>query len=68
MLIAQSILLVWPGFVEDELEKRRALDLLIEQLEPNPLPVKERFLKEVKLDEVGVVRIKVTQWSGKVNS
>jgi uncharacterized protein len=55
-------------FIDNENEKRKALELLIEQLEPNPLPVKERFLKQKKLNRVGIVRIKVIQWSGKTNS
>jgi len=55
-------------FVEDENEKRDALLMLIDQQEPDPDPVKERFSKKGNFTAVGVVRIDVTGWSGKQNS
>ena len=46
-------------------EKLAALRRLIESLEPDPGPVKERNLKAARLDSVAIVRVTVTNWSGK---
>ncbi|MFO7676499.1 MAG: pyridoxamine 5'-phosphate oxidase family protein [bacterium] len=54
-------------FVEDIEEKRRALALLIDHCEPDPGPVKTRLLRAAGVESVGVVRVKVSSWSGKTN-
>ncbi len=51
--------------VNDPDEKLAALRRLIEFLEPDPGPVKERNLKAARLDSVAIVRVTVTNWSGK---
>jgi uncharacterized protein len=51
--------------VTDHDEKLAALRRLIEFLEPDPDPVKERNLKAARLDSVAIVRVTVTGWSGK---
>jgi len=51
--------------VTDPEEKLDALRRLIEFLEPDPGPVKERNLKAARLDSVTIVRVTVTGWSGK---
>jgi nitroimidazol reductase NimA-like FMN-containing flavoprotein (pyridoxamine 5'-phosphate oxidase superfamily) len=53
--------------VTDPDEKLAALRRLIEFLEPDPGPVKERNLKAERLDGVAIVRVSVTGWSGKKN-
>lgn len=52
--------------VEDEADKRRALELLIDRHEPDPAPVKARLLDR-DLSKVGVVRVRITDWFGKAN-
>jgi uncharacterized protein len=52
-------------FVTDPGEKSAALLRLIEFLEPEPGPVKERNLKAARLEGVTIVRVTVTGWSGK---
>ncbi len=52
--------------VEDEADKRRALELLIDRHEPDPAPVKARLLGR-DLSKVGVVRVRITDWFGKAN-
>ncbi len=52
-------------FVEDLEEKRRALELLIDQLEPDPAPLRPRLLKEERVRGVGIVRIHVLEMTGK---
>jgi nitroimidazol reductase NimA-like FMN-containing flavoprotein (pyridoxamine 5'-phosphate oxidase superfamily) len=54
--------------VADPDEKLRALRLLIDRLELSPEPVKSRLLAPERLAGVGVVRVKVTGWSGKQGS
>ena len=54
-------------FIEGSEEKRRALALLIDHCEPDPDPVKARLLKAAGIESVGVVRVKVSSWSGKTN-
>jgi uncharacterized protein len=51
--------------VTDLDEKLAVLRRLIELLEPDPGPVKERNLKPASLDSVAIVRVTVTNWSGK---
>lgn len=51
--------------VTDPGEKLLALRRLIEFLEPDPGPVKERNLKAARLDQTAIVRVTVTNWSGK---
>jgi len=46
-------------------EKLYALRRLIEFLEPEPGPVKERNLKAARLDSTAIVRVTVAGWSGK---
>jgi nitroimidazol reductase NimA-like FMN-containing flavoprotein (pyridoxamine 5'-phosphate oxidase superfamily) len=53
--------------VDDPEEKLHALRRLVEFLEPDPEPVKARNLAEARLDQVGVVRVRVASWSGKKN-
>ena len=53
--------------VTDPGEKLAALRQLIEFLETDPGPVKERNLKTARLDSVAIVRVTVTGWSGKKN-
>jgi nitroimidazol reductase NimA-like FMN-containing flavoprotein (pyridoxamine 5'-phosphate oxidase superfamily) len=53
--------------VTDPDEKLAALRRLIEFLESDPGPVKERNLKAERLDGVAIVRVSVTGWSGKKN-
>lgn len=52
--------------VEDEADKHRALELLINRHEPDPAPVKARLLGR-DLSKVGVVRVRITDWFGKAN-
>ena len=53
--------------VTDPDEKLAAMRRLIEFLEPDPGPVKERNLKAARLESVAIVRVTVTGWSGKKN-
>jgi uncharacterized protein len=46
-------------------EKLRAFRLLIDALETEPGPVKEKMLGPDKLSGVAIVRVTVTGWSGK---
>ncbi len=55
-------------FVEETAEKRRALSLMIDQLEPDPAPVKARSLTPKRIAGVTIVRIDVEILSGKDNS
>lgn len=52
-------------FVEDYDQKRRALEIMIDQLEPNPGPVKERTLEPSRVRGVGILRVKIEFMSGK---
>jgi nitroimidazol reductase NimA-like FMN-containing flavoprotein (pyridoxamine 5'-phosphate oxidase superfamily) len=54
--------------VEDIEDKRRALAMMIERLEPDPEPVKRRFLSEKRVRQVGIVRVRVLEMSGKRSS
>jgi nitroimidazol reductase NimA-like FMN-containing flavoprotein (pyridoxamine 5'-phosphate oxidase superfamily) len=53
--------------IHDSTEKRRALDLMISQLEPDPGPVRQRLLLSDRIAEACVVRVRVSYWSGKQN-
>lgn len=52
-------------FVDDLEEKRRALTLMIERLEPDPEPVKARLLVEARVSKVTIVRVRVLEMTGK---
>ncbi len=54
-------------FVEDAAEKQRALTLMIEQLEPDPAPIKARLLTPQRMAGVTVLRVEVEAYSGKEN-
>mgnify|MGYP006292173487 FL=1 len=56
------------AFVEEMAEKRHALSLMIDQLEPDPEPVKARLLKPARIASVTVVRIDIDALSGKENA
>ena len=51
--------------VEDPDEKRAAIELLIDTLEPDPAPVKLRLGRDLDLGAFAVVRIAVEAWSAK---
>lgn len=53
--------------VEEAGEKLRALESLVEHLEPDPGPVKTRLARPERLAGVTVVRVRVSGWSGKGN-
>lgn len=52
-------------FVDGLGEKKKILALMINQLENDPNPVKERLILDKKVLNVGVVRVKVESFSGK---
>jgi uncharacterized protein len=52
-------------FVDDADEKRRALRLMIDQLEPDPEPVKARFVTDKSVKAVAIVRIDVEAFTAK---
>jgi len=54
-------------FLEDEAEKRRALSIMIEHLEPDPEPVKERLIKPDSLARVALARVHVEEMTAKRN-
>jgi len=51
--------------LEDREEKRRGLNLLVEQQESDPEPVKKRLIQEARLDKTAIVRIRVEAMWGK---
>ena len=51
--------------VSDPEEKLHAFELLVDALEPDPEPVKEKMLSPARLEGVAIVRVTVTEWSGK---
>jgi len=55
-------------FVEGLEEKRCALALMIERLEPDPEPVKARLLVEERVSKVTLVRVRVLEMTGKHGS
>ncbi len=52
-------------FVTDMAEKRRALALMIDQLESSPEPVKARNLEPAKIAGVCIIRVRLGQMTGK---
>jgi len=54
-------------FVADLEEKRSALALMVDQLEPDPAPVKARLLAGERWHKVTLVRVRVLEMSGKRN-
>lgn len=52
-------------FVTDLDEKRHALEVMIDQLEPDPGPVKARTLEAARVKAVGVIRVRLTAMTGK---
>jgi len=55
-------------FLKTREAKRHALELMIDQLEPNPGAVKERFKSEKAFDNVTVGSIQIKAMNGKNNS
>jgi nitroimidazol reductase NimA-like FMN-containing flavoprotein (pyridoxamine 5'-phosphate oxidase superfamily) len=54
-------------FVEDVEEKSHALRLMIDQLEPDPEPVKERLVVEKRVKAVNIGKVTVSAMTGKQN-
>ncbi len=52
-------------FLEDRPAKRHALELMIDQLEPDPASVKARFSKEDAFDKVTIGQVTVAFMTGK---
>lgn len=52
-------------FVEDREEKRRALALMIDQMDPDPGPLKQRLIATSDLELVTVLRLSVLSMAGK---
>ena len=52
-------------FVTDMAEKRRALALMIDQLESSPEPVKARNLEPEKISGVCIIRVRLGEMTGK---
>ncbi len=52
-------------FVEDYQQKRRALEIMIDQLEPEPGPVKARAMPPEKVRGVCILRVRIEAMSGK---
>ncbi len=55
------------AFLETNTEKRLALTVMIEQLEPDPEPVKARTLTEQRVAGVTIGRIQIETLTGKQN-
>ncbi|MBN1936299.1 MAG: pyridoxamine 5'-phosphate oxidase family protein [Anaerolineae bacterium] len=53
------------SFVDDIDEKRAALHLMIDALEPDPEPVEQRLVTAKSLESVTILKIAVEGWSGK---
>lgn len=53
------------SFVEDIEDKRAALNLMIDALEPEPEPVRQRLITAKSLQSVTILKIAVEGWSGK---
>ena len=51
--------------VADHAEKVRALTLMIDQLETDPAPVRERTVEAGKIGDVTIVRVRVAAFTGK---
>lgn len=52
-------------WVEDEDGKRHALEVMIRQLEPEPVPVLERNLTARRIEAVTIGRIRIREMTGK---
>jgi hypothetical protein len=52
-------------FVTDMDEKRHALEVMIDQLEPDPGPVKARTLEPARIKAVGILRVRLVAMTGK---
>lgn len=56
------------SIVESQEEKLHALETLIRHLEPDPDPVRRRFIREqTDLDTVGIMRMDIQCITGKIN-
>jgi hypothetical protein len=53
------------AFLKSEEEKREALILMIQQLEPDPAPVIERLITQARLTKTAVGRVQVLEMTGK---
>lgn len=53
------------AFLASEEEKREALILMIQQLEPDPAPVIERLITQARLAKTAVGRVQVLEMTGK---
>jgi nitroimidazol reductase NimA-like FMN-containing flavoprotein (pyridoxamine 5'-phosphate oxidase superfamily) len=53
--------------LHDREEKRRALRLMIDTLEPDPAPVRKRYIEGASLDKVVVGRVVIEDMSAKVS-
>jgi Predicted flavin-nucleotide-binding protein len=54
------------AYIEDIREKKRGMEVLLNHLEENPGPIKERTLKNEKVYEnVAVLKLNITEISGK---
>lgn len=51
--------------VEGAEQKRRALEMLVEQLEPDPVAAREKLMEKARLENVVVLRVRVMRMSGK---
>ena len=56
------------SLLEDEAEKRAALELMIRQMEPDPEPLLQRLLVRARLTKTVVGRVQVLAMTGKRNA
>ncbi len=54
-------------FLDRDEDKRRALNVMIEHLEPDPEPVKQRFIKPDSLAKVALARVQIEEMTAKRN-
>ena len=54
-------------FLEGDEEKRRALAVMVEHLEPDPEPVKQRLITPESLERVAVGRVQIEEMTAKRN-
>lgn len=52
-------------FIEDVAEKKRALEIMIDQLEPDPGPVKVRTLTDAAIRGVCIIKVRADFFTGK---
>jgi uncharacterized protein len=57
----------WAEFIKAPDEKVMALDMLLDHLEPNPEPVRERLMRRESLSDVTIVKVHVRALTGKKN-